>query len=1299
MAEVETSYPRTQALDGIRPRGLRLIIRSHTENPEFNFCPRDRVELIFVGETETVVTWTEPTASDNSGPVTVDSTRSPGSTFGLGNTIVRYTATNSAGKSATCEFTVTVRGKRVVYSPSIYGCPDRAVVFDTEPGQGSALVNWIEPQILHASPRSYLNSSLEPGLRLPVGQITVTYILADDGPNVETCRFLIVVRDVEPPMFTFCPTGIYRRVLFSDECNSTVSWQTPTVTDNAGTPTVTTSHEPGSRFDCRTTTVTYTAVDASKNKATCSFDVTIQDGAYENCPSDVTKDNDPGTFSAVASWTPPTVQNPSANWIEESSHNPGEMFFIGETNVTYRLIDGSGREDVCHFTVTVNDVEDPIFLTCPDDIEERVLSQSSCGNPIHWEIPLAQDNSGAFRETSSYQPGVTRFECGRTLVTYTAADSAGNKAFCSFNVTIEVISYENCPMSVVANSTTGMSTGVATWTPPTIVNPDSLWTETSSHSPGQSFTIGMTNVTYTISNIDGDSDVCSFVVIVNDIESPTFTFCPESVEDRVLSNSACGSPVDWTTPMAEDNFGTPTLSSTRRPGTDLLPCGTTPVVYTATDSYNNTDSCEFNVTILVGAYIGCPDNVNASNSPGLATGIAYWTPPTIIDRKLEWTETMSNTPGEPLDIGTTTVTYRLLDPTGSEDICSFNVTVFDVEDPVIICPSDISVIASSPDGNATAVWSSPFATDNVEISSVVGSHDPGDEFLAGDTTVTYTAIDTAGNNATCDFIIGVQGFVLSLFTRIEGQSLIGNDARIITFTTVEDCLDSCIAEALFICRSVDITPRGECRLSETVARSAGDFQAVSGAVYFERIGDNNPPVIMDCPLDIVQEADPGLTSAAITWFTPRAIDDRGGMVNLVSSLPTGYRFELGTTEVMYTAHDESFNYATCSFSVTIVDVEPPVFTYCPDQISGYVHASDLDTAAVSWRAPQATDNTGFVTFDTNHQPGSLFPLGDTEVQYTAMDEAGNTISCTFIVSVINILESNRFEIEFLLPNFAFSSSLLDPYSVQFQGFSHLWQTQADIAFQGDSTYLHSTITNISVADGGGVSVLASLGFTERVEPEERRSEIKSLLISLESEGLGGIEVEDVFIVNEEGDDIPIDLCFTLPCPEAMNCTVRDLNCISTCADNPTYCLNGASCFKPASSNLISCLCSEYAYFGDRCEKTDFVNEPQLVATIVGIVWAAILLLLLLLCLPVLFRRCCCRDDFDEGELNIVKPDLYHFGDSEDDSGDAFEAVVSKAVDDSASQGNTNPAFEGDDQPDAGHSNESDDSALNSRRSP
>ena len=91
-------------------------------------------------------------------------------------------------------------------------------------------------------------------------------------PNTIT----ICVSDVQPPTFVTCPGGPLLAYAERDKFSALVNWTEPVAIDNSGvTPTVTSNYQSPQRFSQGTHVITYTAVDQSGNKATCSFTVKV----------------------------------------------------------------------------------------------------------------------------------------------------------------------------------------------------------------------------------------------------------------------------------------------------------------------------------------------------------------------------------------------------------------------------------------------------------------------------------------------------------------------------------------------------------------------------------------------------------------------------------------------------------------------------------------------------------------------------------------------------------------------------------------------------------------------------------------------------------------------------------------------------------------------------------------------------------------------------------------------------------------------------------------------------------------
>ena len=91
----------------------------------------------------------------------------------------------------------------------------------------------------------------------------------------------------------------------------------------------------------------------------------------------------------------------------------------------------------------------------------------------------------------------------------------------------------------------------------------------------------------------------------------------------------------------------------------------------------------------------------------------------------------------------------------------------------------------------------------------------------------------------------------------------------------------------------------------------------------------------------------------------------------------------------------------CHFQlVSKTDDEKPVFINVPENL---VINTDrgLPTAVVSWQQPSARDNSfGSVTITSNFNPGDRFPIGKTNITYTATDMSGNEQSAMFSITVI-----------------------------------------------------------------------------------------------------------------------------------------------------------------------------------------------------------------------------------------------------------------------------------------------------------
>jgi gliding motility-associated-like protein len=189
----------------------------------------------------------------------------------------------------------------------------------------------------------------------------------------------------------------------------------------------------------------------------------------------------------------------------------------------------------------------------------------------------------------------------------------------------------------------------------------------------------------------------------------------------------------------------------------------------------------------------------------------------------------------------------------------------------------------------------------------------------------------------------------------------------------------------------NIFPLGVTPVTYTATDAYGNASACSFTVT---VNDNSKPVFTGCPGNVIVPASSVCTAIA-TWTAPTASDNC--TVSVLSNHNSGETFPLGTTPVTYTATDGKGNVSTCTFNVIVDDVVSPIITGCPSNIAITANSTSCN-AVVSWVAPTASDNCS-VTLTSNHNSGDVFPIGTTEVKYTATDQKGNVTFCTFSVEV------------------------------------------------------------------------------------------------------------------------------------------------------------------------------------------------------------------------------------------------------------------------------------------------------------
>jgi len=381
-------------------------------------------------------------------------------------------------------------------------------------------------------------------------------------------------------------------------------------------------------------------------------------------------------------------------------NNGSEIFNLSSNpTVTYSIVKGG-------YTGIGNLNQNPLFIN-PNNNDLRI---SFCSPAIN-----AGNNSADLDGSGS----------GTQTIVDIATDLAGNARVAKD--TVDMGAYEGQPV-IIGNkaycaSDASTTLDVGNWA-------------TYNWSNGETTQTIVANAeTYTVTvTLPNTSCIATAQVTITENANPNPSISG-NLEYCASDNSTTLDAGTWTSYLWSNNATTQTIAATE---------GTYTVTITNENGCSGTASAtvnELNATPV-------PDVTNLLDLIGQCE-VNVTDTPTATD---ECGTTVSGTTSDPLSYtsqGTYTIVWTYdngyLTVTQSQ-----TVIVADTELPTIHnCPSDAEYC-----GAQTVEWTAPTSTDNCS-ATLTSSHDSGDFFEVGVTTVTYTAIDLGGNTVECSFDIEV----------------------------------------------------------------------------------------------------------------------------------------------------------------------------------------------------------------------------------------------------------------------------------------------------------------------------------------------------------------------------------------------------------------------------------------------------------------------------------------------------------------------------------------------------------------
>ncbi|AEY65511.1 HYR domain-containing protein [Clostridium sp. BNL1100] len=853
--------------------------------------------------------------------------------FPVGITKVIWTATDANGNQSEALQNVIVKDttKPVLTIPNDITLEATAKLTPVDIGKADAK-DIFPVEIKNNAPEAY-----------PLGTTVVTWTATDANGNAITKTQNITITDKTCPILEV-PEDITKEA---------TAILTPA---DIGQAIATDIFDPSTKNDAPqayplgTTVVTWTATDTNGNTTTKTQRIRIVDTTPPelNIPGDITKE-------ATAILTPVDIGQASAKDIFDVkvANNIPEAYPVGTTEVTWTATDANGNSTTKVQKITITDTTKPT-LKVPEDIKTEA---TAINTPVDVGIAEATD----IFEVNVKNDAPETFPIGTTEVTWTATDANGNVTTAVQKVTIQDTTK---PLLLIPDDITTEATAVNT--PVAVGDPkatDIFKVEVKNNAP-EAFPIGLTEVTWTATDENGNVTTAVQKVTIQDTTKPLLLI----PDDITTEATAVNTPVVIGTAEATDIFKVEVKNN----APEAFPIGLTEVTWTATDENGNVTTAVQKVTIqdTTKPLLLIPDDITteatAVNTP-VAVGDATATDIFKVEVKSDAPETFP--------IGTTEVTWTATDENGNVTTAVQKVTIQDTTKPLLLKPDDITTEATAV--NTPVIIAEATATDifKVEVKS-----DAPETFPIGLTEVTWTATDENGNVTTA-----VQKVTVQDTTKPElviPKDITTEATAVNTPVTVGTAEATDIFKVEVKSDAPETFPIGLTEVTWTATDENGNEAT---AVQKVTIQDTTKPELV-IPKDITTEATAVNTPVVIG--TAEATDIF--KVEVKSDAPEA--FPIGTTEVTWTATDENGNAATAVQKVTIQDTTKPVISV-PQDIT-------TEATAVNTPVPIGTaEATDIFKVEVKNNAPEAFPIGTTEVTWTATDENGNAATAVQKVTI------------------------------------------------------------------------------------------------------------------------------------------------------------------------------------------------------------------------------------------------------------------------------------------------------------
>ncbi len=1055
------------------------------EKPEFAYCPSNITLPNVTGDCENFVLWLRPMLLPGLGPDVFDNctdwfdlslTESINnnsvqsainnnypydpfggsdiakSSFPVGVTTISYLATDFAGNTAVCSFTVTINdteaptvsnpGTQIL--PSICPgtlVPNYAALVNVQDNCGNQInvtqnppagVALTAPSVIAAGLVSIFDGA----------SFTVTITATNSNPLFlsGSASFTVTLDDQQNPIPTIPGTTLPAVV---GNCG-TLTVLAPTADDCGvtifGIPNtgmiVPGSNPPAYVFNSGNYNIIWTYIDGQNNTSSQSQLITVNPDVTAPqmvCPADISV-NVPANACTITGITAMNMNPGVLNMLAPGQYadlcgvtsvqysisgattvvkKPGssistEVLNTGVNNITYYVKDAAGNESTCSAKVTVRDLVAPVFSGIPANITVE------CNNIPN--VPVIGIGGITATDNCTTSPNITFSQ------TTTQGNNANSCSFYNYNLT-------------------------RTWTATDASNNSTVATQIINVKDGTAPNLnGNFPMTFT-GNTDVDLCTKNFPIVVG--QSMVTDNCAAFTNLTITNNSPYGAGNAIATGNYPAGITTFTYSVSD-------PCGnisTKMVTVTVSDKQAPNPACVINVAVPIG--VSGMVTLNPASFNAVSTDNC--TPANQLLLSLAPNKISCADVAKIVN-----VVLTVTDLQGNSATC---VTFVDVQDnvaPTISCPSDITVsCANSLDPAINPAIGTPMVADN--CTTIVTHTDASTTPPAGLCAAinrTWTVKDAFNNAATCIQKIAVQDVTPPAFSGtlpIDVTIQCGSTIPSAVTLTATDFCDPVVG-VVFVETSTKTNNNTCSDFSYVITRTwtaTDDCNNKTTHTQKVTLIDNTAPVFTNVPGPITLYTDNFnslLCTVPVSLNMTGNVSDCEGIPNvaITNNSPFGSgganasgTYPVGNYAVKFTATDKCGNSSMVTVNVTVIDNSKPV-AKCDDLLNVTINSTGLATVTPMNVDEGSIDNctsSQNLILSLNKSQFDCTSLGDNLVILTVIDQAGNSNTCTSIINVVSN-NSTTLTLTFTKTNETFAGAANGSATVIVSGgsgsFNYIW---------------------------------------------------------------------------------------------------------------------------------------------------------------------------------------------------------------------------------------------------------------------